>query len=143
MNCEEFVKLLGFYVDGQLPRQYQEEFELHLKVCNLCLVEFNKLKRYKQKIVEIPPSYPVPEKVKQAIVGAISALRVDDTVESPVTVKKRETKESKSQTEQKKRNKPAAAKAKPKVNKNFIWYFFIVIGIILLGFLMVIRLLNR
>ena len=143
MNCEEFMKLLGFYVDGQLPRQYLEDFEMHLKVCNLCMVEFNKLKRYKQKIAEIPPSYAAPEEVKQSIISAITALKLENTVELPAVSKKRDSKEIKQKVDPGKNKKPEKPENAAYYSKNFIWYFFIVIAILLLGFLTIIRFLHK
>lgn len=138
MNCDEFVKLLGFYVDGQLPKQYREEFELHLKVCNVCLVEYNKLKRYLEKVSEIPPGYPAPDTSKQAILSAASLLQGEAEIAVPVMQMKNDSKHSK-----KKKSEKAAKPESEKNRLSVVISVLIVISVVAFVIMTAMRLLRK
>ncbi len=61
MKCEELLKVLNDYVDGDLDPGVCEEFEQHLAGCNPCQVVVDNIRKtirlYKRsgEQVEIPP----------------------------------------------------------------------------------------
>ncbi len=45
MSCDEFVRMAGAYLDGELPDNERRRFEDHLAVCDACRRELAELKR--------------------------------------------------------------------------------------------------
>ena len=62
MKCEEMLKMLNEYVDGEIDPGVCEEFEAHLKDCDPCQVVIDNIRRtitlYKEDAVfEIPITF--------------------------------------------------------------------------------------
>ncbi len=137
MNCDDFLRLLGPYIDGKLPNHLLEDFEIHLKICNLCLVEYNKLKRYLSKLAEMPPVLTPPQELRNLIIETVS---LNSNVETKESLIHNHTKETK---------KPEKCiKYKDEKNRifweqKFIYYFFVSIGLILLILFTVFKILRH
>lgn len=79
MTCQEMVDFLMAYLDGELPGDERERFEVHLRDCPPCEVYLDTYR----KTVELGqsvckgegPDAPVPEDVPEALVAAILAAR--------------------------------------------------------------------
>lgn len=62
MKCEDMLKMLNEYVDGEIDPGVCEEFEAHLKDCDPCQVVIDNIRRtitlYKEdEVFEIPLTF--------------------------------------------------------------------------------------
>jgi anti-sigma factor RsiW len=62
MKCEDMLKMLNEYIDGEIDPGVCEEFETHLKGCDPCQVVIDNIRRtitlYKEdKVFEIPLTF--------------------------------------------------------------------------------------
>jgi anti-sigma factor RsiW len=62
MKCQELLRILGDYVDGEVDPEICEEFEKHLAGCNPCQIVIDNIRKtitiYKQdQPFEIPADF--------------------------------------------------------------------------------------
>lgn len=62
MKCEDMLKMLNEYIDGEIDPGVCEEFETHLKGCDPCQVVIDNIRRtitlYKEdEVFEIPITF--------------------------------------------------------------------------------------
>lgn len=62
MKCQELLRVLGDYVDGEIDPEICEEFEKHMAGCNPCQIVVDNIRKtitiYKQdQPVEIPADF--------------------------------------------------------------------------------------
>ncbi|GIX47192.1 MAG: hypothetical protein KatS3mg131_1403 [Candidatus Tectimicrobiota bacterium] len=62
MKCEELLRILGDYVDGDLDPALCAEFDRHLEGCNPCQVVVDTVRKtitlYKNtEVYELPPAF--------------------------------------------------------------------------------------
>lgn len=77
MTCREVLDFLMAYLDGELTREQEYEFERHMAVCPSCV---NYLSSYKQtvrmgKAAFSDPEDPAAESVPEGLLAAIRKAR--------------------------------------------------------------------
>jgi anti-sigma factor RsiW len=70
LNCQEVIREISNYIDGELEASIKREIELHLKDCSECAVIVNQTKRTvdifcDSELVELPVA--VRERLHQAL----------------------------------------------------------------------------
>ncbi len=52
--CENFLKAIFDFVDGELDRKSRRELEHHLRECSRCTEQFNRIRRLRNHLRELP-----------------------------------------------------------------------------------------
>lgn len=78
MTCRDFADFLDRYLGGELPAEFSQRFDQHLRVCRDCR---NYLDTYRQTIKAGRAALgaegdPIPATVPQGLVAAILAARM-------------------------------------------------------------------
>ncbi len=138
MTCPEFQNSLGRYVDGELSKEAAQQLEAHLRICNVCVIEYNKLQRYLKRVKAIPPTFEVPAQIKLQIHNSISDGFNQEVEAEPVSSSKKLTEEKKSKVKTK--EKPVV-KNPGKIKFRFV--LMLIFGIVVFGIYIVKRLLHN
>lgn len=135
MNCEELKFNINLLFDHKTSDTMKEEIEKHLRVCNTCSIEFNKLKHYFQKLEGNTPGIQVPRKLIDELLDEISsgipapeAVKEENT--EVVVVKKEKVEKVKKLKEPKKPKEAKVALVKKKdveLNNDIVLYFSIIV----------------
>ena len=77
ITCRTFVEFLMDYLEGDLPADQADTFEMHLSQCSACV---NFMKTYQEtirmgKMAFKDPEAPVPDEVPEELVKAILESR--------------------------------------------------------------------
>jgi predicted anti-sigma-YlaC factor YlaD len=70
MNCDELLKALNDYVDGDVDPRICEGFEEHLKGCNPCQVVVDNI-RQTITLYRAGEPYPMPDEFHERMQGAL------------------------------------------------------------------------
>ncbi len=79
MNCDEVIKLVDGYVDGELDVVTNQQIELHLRDCDLCRQVYEKQRNLVRTIATTAPYYKAPpglwEEIQSSLRETISGNR--------------------------------------------------------------------
>jgi anti-sigma factor RsiW len=72
MKCEELLKALGDYVDGEIDPSFCAEFEHHLEGCNPCQVVIDNIRKT-VALYQGDKEYPLPEEFHKRLCDCLRA----------------------------------------------------------------------
>jgi anti-sigma factor RsiW len=61
MNCEEALRLLAAYLDGELERGERFDVERHLEACRSCFSRAEFERGLQSQLAELGPRQPAPD----------------------------------------------------------------------------------
>ena len=143
MNCEELKFNINLLFDHKTTGAMKEEIEQHLRMCNTCSIEFNKLKHYFQKLEANAPGIHVPQQLIDELVEEISSgvSAPEEIKEIPVEteiVKKQAVIKEKREKREKKPKEPknpsVLKKDDPLSNDIFLYFSIIVISLLIIAY---------
>lgn len=67
MNCEEIKISLHDYIDEIIASEYKKEIETHLRKCEACFTEYNKLNKFFDALKEIPFTIEIPQDIVETL----------------------------------------------------------------------------
>ncbi len=71
MDCEESLRLLSEYLDGELDTLEAAEVEEHFRVCSACYPHLRLEERFKERVQSAGASGSCPDEVKAGIRAAL------------------------------------------------------------------------
>lgn len=81
MNCEEVKISLHDFVDELLDDNRKREIEIHLKSCNNCFAEYKRIKKFFDKLKDMPYTIEPPTDVIAMLSDELLKKAVADSVE--------------------------------------------------------------
>ncbi len=74
MSCDEFNRMAGAYLDGELPEEDRRRFEEHLASCDACRTELDELKRLTEDLNMMRFKEPGDEELQRYWAGVYNRL---------------------------------------------------------------------
>lgn len=74
MSCNEFNRMAGAYLDGELPEEERRRFEEHLASCDACRTELAELKRLTEDLNMMRFKEPGDEELQRYWAGVYNRL---------------------------------------------------------------------
>ena len=74
MSCNEFNRMAGAYLDGELPEEDRRRFEEHLASCDACRTELAELKRLTEDLNMMRFKEPGDEELQRYWAGVYNRL---------------------------------------------------------------------
>lgn len=74
MSCNEFNRMAGAYLDGELPDEERRRFEEHLASCDACRTELAELKRLTEDLNMMRFKEPGDEELQRYWAGVYNRL---------------------------------------------------------------------
>jgi len=74
MSCNEFNRMAGAYLDGELPEEERRRFEEHLASCDACRTELDELKRLTEDLNMMRFKEPGDEELQRYWAGVYNRL---------------------------------------------------------------------
>jgi len=81
MNCEEVKISLHDFVDELLDENRKKEIEIHLKSCNNCFAEYKRIKKFFDKLKNMPYSIEPPNDIITILSEELLKKAVEDLAE--------------------------------------------------------------
>ncbi len=73
MNCQQFRKYVSAFADGELDVEHNLEALEHLNMCQVCAARVADIQQLKAALVRVTPQEPAPQRLRDRILGALSA----------------------------------------------------------------------
>ena len=71
MNCNEIIKLVDGYVDGELDAVTNQQIELHLRDCDLCRQVYESQRNLVRTVATTAPYYKAPPGLREEIQSSL------------------------------------------------------------------------
>lgn len=102
MNCEEIKISLHDFVDELLDDNRKREIEAHLKTCNNCFAEYKKVKKFFDKLKDMPYTIEAPSNLVEILSDELLKKAVAEKQEERATPKVKINKLKREQVKQEK-----------------------------------------
>lgn len=102
MNCEEIKISLHDFVDELLDDNRKREIEAHLKTCNICFAEYKKIKKFFDKLKNMPYTIEAPSNLVEVLSGELLKKAVAEQQEERTKPKVKINKLKREQVKQEK-----------------------------------------
>lgn len=102
MNCEEIKISLHDFVDELLDDNRKREIEAHLKTCNNCFAEYKKVKKFFDKLKDMPYTIEAPSNLVEILSDELLKKAVAEQQEERATPKVKINKLKREQVKQEK-----------------------------------------
>lgn len=102
MNCEEIKISLHDFVDELLDDNRKREIEAHLKTCNNCFAEYKRMKKFFDKLKDMPYTIEAPSNLVEILSDELLKKAVAEQQEERATPKVKINKLKREQVKQEK-----------------------------------------
>ena len=85
MSCERYQRLLHLNRSGEISTQEADELRQHLRLCERCALEFQRIERADGFIDRLAAFSPVPKNPEQLTTDILRRVRAESTTSRPLT----------------------------------------------------------